>query len=77
MHWHASQYDSVAELMKALQNSQGDLWGLKGRPVDREGLARGWGLAWRGTYLATHLFLMDYEISSGDIVHAVVALDVE
>lgn len=68
----ASPDDSVLDLKRALIAAHGDQWGLTDRRVDRQGVAGGWELVFGGSALSYHLFLHDYEIGHGDVVHAVV-----
>lgn len=68
----ASEDDSVLDLKRHLEQLQGTEWGLSERGRDRFGLALGWELVFRGSALSYHLFLHDYGIRHGDLLHAVV-----
>merc|ERR1711924_301439 len=64
--------DSVLDLKRILQEAYGQQWGLSDRRLDRHGLALGWEVVFCDSALSYHLFLHDYGVKHGDIVHAVV-----
>ena len=68
--------DSVSDLKRQLEAAHGAAWGLEGRRRDRDGLALGWELVHRdGGAMSYHLFLRDYDVQHGEILHAVVRRD--
>lgn len=71
-HVVANLDDSILDLKRALQHAHGPGWGLTGRRRDRHGLASGWELVFRGSALSYHLFIHDYGLGHGDLIHAVV-----
>lgn len=68
----ASLDDSVLDLKRHLERSHPALAGLSRRPRNREGVAACWELVFRGSALSYHLFLHDYGLAHGDVLHAVV-----
>jgi hypothetical protein len=71
---NTSPLDSVSDLKRLLQEEHGEAWGLLdgNRRLDRDQLATGWEVVFNGTVLSYHLFLHDYHIRGGTIIHAVV-----
>ena len=71
---NTSPLDSVSDLKRLLQEEHGEAWGLLdgNRRLDRDKLATGWEVVFNGTVLSYHLFLHDYHIRGGTIIHAVV-----
>ena len=75
-------HDSVFDVKQMLEESHAGDWGMAGRQRNRDGSLRGWELVQEdgaleggGTgsvVLSYHMFLMDYEIEHGDVLHAVV-----
>jgi len=80
----AASDDSVSDLKRQLESKYDHEWGLEGRLKNREGTLMGWELIQEEGLLETggvgtvvlsyHLFLHDYGIQSGDILHAVVRI---
>jgi len=68
----ASLDDSVLDLRRSVQATHGKEWGLAGRRCDRGGIAAGWELVFNGSALSYHLFVHDYGIEHGSVLHAVV-----
>lgn len=68
----ASLDDSVLDFKHALEREHGRNWDLSSRPRNREGVAAGWELVFRGSVLGYHLFLRDYGLCHGEVLHAVV-----
>merc|ERR1712194_958945 len=68
----ASLDDSILDLKRALQSAHGAAWGLQQRPKDRQGVAAGWEVVYKGSALSYHLFLHDYGLQHRSIFHAVV-----
>mmetsp|Transcript_171307 Transcript_171307/g.549157 ORF Transcript_171307/g.549157 Transcript_171307/m.549157 type:complete len:305 (-) Transcript_171307:119-1033(-) len=68
----ASLDDSALDLKRALEKSHGQHWDLERRPRDRQGVAACWELVFRDSVLSYHLFLRDYGLEHGDVLHAVV-----
>ena len=73
--------DSVSDLKRLLERAHAVRWGIAGRMRDRDGLSVGWelvrddGSSGGGegeVALSYHLFLSDYGIRHGDLLHAVV-----
>jgi curved DNA-binding protein CbpA len=81
----ASPDDSGLDLKQSLETEFGEAWGITDRRRSREGAFMGWELVQeaglleggsRGNVvLSYHLFLHDYGIQHGDILHAVVRGD--
>jgi aarF domain-containing kinase len=69
---NASRYDSVADLKRDLQSRYANEWGLSGRRFDHEQVAIGWELVHDGDVLCPNYFLGDYNIKSGDCIHAII-----
>jgi hypothetical protein len=82
---HSFPEDSGLDLKQIIETNFGEEWGLAGRRRSREGAFMGWELVQEeglleggsvGTVvLSYHLFLHDYGIEHGDILHAVVRKD--
>ncbi len=82
---NASPDDSGLDLKRSLETEFGEAWGITDRRRSREGAFMGWelmqeeGLLQGGSIgnvvLSYHLFLHDYGIQHGDILHAVVRGD--
>ena len=72
-------------MQRMLEAAHAADWGMAGRQRTRDGSLRGWelvqadgALAGGGTgsvVLSYHMFLIDYEITHGDVLHAVVRRD--
>ena len=80
---HSHPYDSVSDLKRHIQITYGEEWGLltkSGRRRDRDGIVTGWELLVASSdgdgddrvVLGNHLFLADYDVKGGDVIHAVV-----
>ena len=80
---HSHPYDSVSDLKRHIQITYGEEWGLltkSGRRRDRDGIVTGWELLVAlsdgdgddRVVLGNHLFLADYDVKGGDVIHAVV-----
>ena len=67
-----SLYDSVSDLKRALQSFHPPLLALSGRKLDRDGLYVGWDVLHEGRAMGGHLFLEDYGVEHGDVMHVVV-----
>jgi hypothetical protein len=71
-------FDSVSDLKRLIQSLKFQEWGLHGRAMDRDKLAKGWELVFydalgqQATILSYHLFLHSYPIVHRQLVYAVV-----
>jgi len=68
----ASLDDSVLDLKRQLQADHGQEWGISDRPIGRDKVSSGWELVFDGSALGYHLFLHDYGLFHGALLHAVV-----
>merc|ERR1719231_2007768 len=64
--------DSVLDVKRMLQQTFREQWGLRDRPLDRHGLMAGWELLHDESALSYHLFMHDYGIEHGGLLHVVV-----
>jgi len=65
--------DSVSDVKRLCQERFGKTWGLQDRLTDRENLAVGWEIMTKvGIIMSYHLFLKSYDVSSYEIVYAVI-----
>ena len=78
-------HDSVSDLKRTIQAMKYAEWGLQGRALDRDKVARGWDIGVRNTdtdaanldsltVLSYHLFLHSYNIQHGDIIYAILKI---
>ena len=68
----ASLYDSVSDLKRIFQDTYAEEFSISGRKLDRDGLHVGWDVLHEGRAMSYHLFLDDYGVEHGDILHVVI-----